>query len=62
MKLVIAGSRDYHNIDFVAEKVDEHFGFDLLSEIVCGGAPGVDTCAAKIARMKNIACKEFPAD
>ena len=66
MKLVIAGSR---NVKDIADAVGTINGFmenlseDFkISEIVSGGAVGVDTIAENWAKKNGIPFKMFPAD
>jgi hypothetical protein len=62
MKIVIAGSR--HIIDpSIVEKAIKESGFlGAISEIVSGGARGVDSLAEEYARDTGIPFKLFPAD
>jgi hypothetical protein len=60
LKLIIAGSRSFHDIGFVYSRL---LDYDLTpSEILSGGAPGVDASAEWIARDLGIPVKVFPAD
>lgn len=56
MKLAIIGSRNLqiNNI--------EQYITDAVTEIVSGGAKGIDSCAAEFALSKGIAFKEFLPD
>ncbi len=62
MKVIIAGSRDYEIKDTsrIQEIVDDS-GFHV-TELVCGGASGVDTWAFTWAKVRDIPIKEFMAD
>jgi len=57
MKLIIAGGRDYH-----LSKV-EYEWLDLIvkdvTEVVSGGARGVDKCGERWAERNNIPIKQF---
>jgi hypothetical protein len=61
MKLIIAGSRnvypEWQLIDALAMQ------FDLgITEVVSGGAKGVDTAAERFAEAAKLPFKLFPAD
>lgn len=61
MKTIIAGSRSINDLRLV-EGVIERSGFNI-TEVVCGGAPGVDSLGRKWAGNGNIIpVKMFPAD
>ncbi len=53
MKLAIIGSRNLTRID-----MEKHIPAGV-TEIVSGGARGVDTLARELARKRNIPCVEF---
>ena len=62
MKLIVAGSRtiswsDYPLIETALKSVD----FEI-TEIVSGGARGVDKMGEHFAKENHIPCKVFPAD
>jgi cysteine synthase len=61
MKLIIAGSRDFDDMGFVAAWIIHKFRLDDIDEIVSGGARGVDACGEQFARMHGIPVKQFPA-
>ena len=67
MKLIIAGSRviddKYVVADFVAGALDE-WGLVVgdVSEIVSGGAKGVDWCGEEFAYSNRIMVKKFAAE
>ena len=52
MKLAIIGSRNL-NVDIVDYLTDD------VTEIVSGGARGVDSCAALVASKRNVKLTEF---
>lgn len=56
MKLAIIGSRSLTNV------VLEEYVREEASEIVSGGAIGIDSCAAEYARRKGIELTEFLPD
>ena len=60
MKTIIAGSRTVVDIKIV-EKAIWLSGFNI-SEVVSGGAWGVDALGEKIANRQNISIKMFSAD
>lgn len=63
MKVAIVGSRtitDYNMIENVVIAFQTNEG--QITEIVSGGARGVDTLAEKLANRHNIPIKVFPAD
>jgi len=59
MKLAIVGSRDITNIsnDMLDKYIDKE-----VSEIVSGGAFGIDTIAAQYAKSKGLRLTEFLPD
>ncbi len=60
-KIIIAGSRNFTDKDFVYEKLDEILSNYEDIEIVEGGARGVDSLARQYAIDYRISYKEFPA-
>lgn len=60
MKVIIAGSRNITNPDFV-ERAIQQSGFSI-TEVVSGRARGVDTLGERWARLNKIPIKFFPAD
>ncbi len=70
MKVVIAGSRTYINVHgdnvvFDDLKKVAHAVYEsefFITEIVSGGARGVDTLGEKIAEGINVPVKRMPAD
>lgn len=65
MKVIIAGSRTITDDTPVFQGLIEglrEWGSPILTEIVAGGARGVDTTARVLAERFDIAYKEFPAD
>jgi predicted nucleic acid-binding protein len=64
MKVIIAGSRDITDYQFVKEAIEaaiETSGF-VITEVIFGCAKGVDTLGEKWARENNIPIAHFPAD
>jgi len=64
VKLLICGSRDFNDFDFMSRRLDEYLSSADLSkiEIVSGGAMGTDTLAERYARENNIQFTKFPAE
>lgn len=64
MKIIIAGSRSLNDrlkIEKILDKVVSSYELEL-SEIVCGGARGVDAIGALWARSKGVPVKYFYAN
>lgn len=60
MKVIIAGSRDVTALYLVEDAV-RMSGFEI-TEVVCGGARGVDRLGEIYAQQRNIPVKYFLAD
>lgn len=60
MKVVIAGSRSITDHDLVTEVIFDS-GFDI-TEVVCGGAYGVDLIGKRWGHDRDIRVKMFMAD
>ena len=61
LKIIIAGSRNFNDKDFVYEKLDKILSNYEDIEIVEGGARGVDSLARQYAIDYKIPYKEFSA-
>jgi len=60
MKVIIAGPRNRAaNFDLIEEAISES-GF-TITQLVCGMANGIDTCAHNYASHYKIPIKEYPA-
>lgn len=59
MNIAIVGSRDFPDWGMVTDYVDR---LPKSWTIVSGAARGVDSVAAKAARLRGMAVKEFPAE
>jgi len=60
MKVIIAGSRNFNNYDFLQTKINE---LKLnITEIVCGEARGADLLGKQYGINNNIPIKSFPAE
>jgi predicted Rossmann fold nucleotide-binding protein DprA/Smf involved in DNA uptake len=59
MKVAIVGSRDYRDLDKVRRYV---YGLPTGTEVVSGGARGVDRAAASAARKRGLLVTIFYAD
>jgi hypothetical protein len=60
LRTIIAGCRDIFNGQYVREAIAES-GFEI-TEVVCGGASGVDLLGKDWAEKHKIPVKMFPAD
>ena len=60
MKVIIAGSREIHDIAIVRTAMNNS-KFDI-TEVVSGCARGVDKLGEKVATERGIIIKKFPAD
>lgn len=64
-RVIIAGSRNFDNYEFLKQKVDHllsNVAADHEVHIVCGGARGADTLGAQYARERGYIVDLFPAD
>jgi len=61
MKIVIFGSRGIEDIRAVESAMEACGMASLVTEIVSGGARGVDRLGERYARQYGILCKIFPA-
>lgn len=59
MKTIIAGSRSITSFETVRKAVEA--SNMLISEVVSGGAHGVDSLGEEWARLRGIPIKRFPA-
>jgi hypothetical protein len=59
MRVIIAGSRTITDMDLLESAIIES-GFDI-SEVVCGGARGVDELGKQWAKKSRLPYKLFPA-
>ena len=57
MKVIIAGSRTIRDY-LIVEKAIKKSGFDV-TEVISGGAPGVDRLGEKWARTNKVPIKQF---
>ena len=62
MKVVIAGSRNITTFSVVELAINASGFREEITEVVHGGARGVDTTAEKWARLRKLPTKKFPAD
>lgn len=60
MRVIIAGSRDCHDYDTLLEMIEE-CGWEI-TEVVSGGAKGVDALGERWAAENGVPLKIFPAD
>jgi hypothetical protein len=61
MILAVVGSRSIVDYEWVKKKILETYPLDEITEIVSGGARGVDSLAEKFAREYKKKLKVFPA-
>ncbi len=61
MKVIVAGSREGFVARNVFEAIEESPFFGKITEIVSGGARGVDTDGEYYASCNNLILKRFPA-
>ncbi len=61
-RVIVAGSRDFHDYSIVEEKLDYLFSNRKPDSIVCGGARGADELGAEYAKKHGIKVDLFPAD
>ncbi|MDD4051129.1 MAG: DUF2493 domain-containing protein [candidate division Zixibacteria bacterium] len=62
MRLIIAGSRDCTDYQTISTEVDQIMDEYPITEIVSGGARGVDALGERYAREHGLPCTRFPAD
>lgn len=60
MRVVVAGSRNIFDYELLKRAIDES-GFEI-TEIVSGGAKGIDSLGEHWAAHNSVACKVFNAD
>ena len=63
MKVIIAGTREFDNYNYLCYCIDSLIrNEDLkIDEVVCGGAKGADELGKRYAKERNIPVKMFPA-
>jgi hypothetical protein len=66
MKLIVAGSRSITSLDVVVDAIERVQGVlnaesSYISEIVSGGAKGVDSLGEEAARILGVGVRRFPA-
>lgn len=63
MKVIIAGSRNFHKSKVVYQFVNDKVKGGLkIEQVLCGCARGVDEIGRQWALDNNVPVKEFPAD
>lgn len=62
MKVIVAGSRDFNDYEFVKSKLDELLVTLDSYEIVSGGCRGADKLGERYAKEKGWKCTIFKAD
>jgi hypothetical protein len=59
MKVIIAGSRKFNDLDLLTEELDRFHSLNKITEVVCGGAKGADQLGEDWALSRNIPVKVF---
>lgn len=59
MKVLVAGSRGFHGYEFLKKELDLVASRISITEIISGGAIGVDTLAERWAKENNILITQF---
>ena len=62
MKVIIAGSRDFIDLDLLIEKCDSILEGKDNVEIVSGAARGADKLGEHYANLRGFSVKKFPAE
>ena len=62
VKIIVAGTRDFNDYDFLKEKLDGLIKFRKNTEIVSGTAKGADLLGEKYANERGFSIKRFSAD
>jgi len=62
MKLIIAGTRTFTDYDYLCLMVEGNIDICEITEIVSGGARGVDALGERLAKELDIPLKLFPAE
>lgn len=61
MRTIIAGSRTITNAAVVEQAITEAPFWPKITEVLCGGAQGVDTLGANWAKHRGITISHYPA-
>ena len=61
-RLIIAGSRTITNIDIVSMHMGNYIAGYGKFTLISGTAPGVDSLAEDVARIRGIAIERYPAN
>jgi hypothetical protein len=64
MKIIIAGGREFNDLDLMTNKMDFFLSkaTNMDIEIVSGAARGADLLGEEYAKLRNYPVKQFPAD
>jgi YspA, cpYpsA-related SLOG family len=62
MRVIIAGSRSFHNYTRLCEIMEQLIPSLNITEVVSGCANGVDRLGERWAQARGIPVKRFPAD
>ena len=61
-KVIIAGSRDFDDYDYLTQKVEHCMRHVSRFEVVSGGARGADQLGERYAKEQDLPLKIFPAE
>ncbi len=61
MKLIVCGGRDFTKRDFVFDRLTRIYSLWNVTEVIQGGATGVDALAKEWAEQRGIPCTTVPA-
>lgn len=62
MIVIVTGSRDYTNKDFVFDKLDKLHSYYRVDMLICGDANGIDYLSSLWAKERQIPYKKFEAN
>jgi hypothetical protein len=62
IKVIIAGGRDFNDIQFLLQEFKLFVGQEIIEAIISGMARGADTVGIEIAKLYAIPLIQMPAD